>query len=341
MRKKRTQNKRKKKNKKSYAVKNAAYIAAVIIVAVGAIILALGGETEKTGYLKSDSQKICKDESVILKVFNGTEMCEMNLSEYLNGVVSAEMPASYETEALKAQALAARSYTLYKMKNGGCAKYKGADICTSPGHCQAYLSEEELKSAWKDNFEKYSEKIAQAIEETDGYVITYNAEVIDALYSASCAGITEDSENVFSYAVPYLKSVESEDNAEDERVFTFKKDELISKLKEVYADIAVNGELKNEIEIISHYESGRASDVRIGNIQISAQKLRSILKLSSTMFEIKADADSVSFICKGYGHGVGLSQVGANGYAKKGMTAEQIVCHYYTGVRVEKLDNWI
>ena len=148
---------------------------------------------------------------------NGSEIEEIDLEEYLVCVVAAEMPASFEPEALKAQAVAARTYTLYKTNNGGCSAHTGADICTQSSHCQAYITKENMIKNWGDNADIYLDKIQTAVLQTEGQILLYEGDEIEVFYHASSGGQTENCENVYSKALPYLVSVKSEGEQDSDR----------------------------------------------------------------------------------------------------------------------------
>ena len=264
---------------------------------------------------------------------------EIPMDQYLYGVVSAEMPASYEMEALKAQALVARTYTIYQIINS-TKKHEGADICDKSTCCQAWISKEDREAKWAEN-EKESNwnKITQAVDETSGKIITYNGEPIDAFFHANSGGKTESASNVWGGEnFPYLQSVETsgeEGYSGYNTEVTLSKDELKEKLKQVYPDIQINLENQDEIKILEYTESGRVRNIKIGNTEVAATKLRSCLGLRSTFFDVKIDGENITFDVTGYGHGVGMSQTGADSLAKQGYNAEDIVKHFYTGVEIQ------
>ncbi len=259
----------------------------------------------------------------------------MPLEEYLIGVVAAEMPASYEPEALKAQAVAARTYTVYKSLHGGCSAHQGADICTDSTHCQAYLTAKEMASRWSGDTDKYLNKIIKAVTSTRGEMIYYEGEHIQVFYHASSGGFTENCENVYSQALPYLVSVQSEGEEASSNYYgtvTVSRDEFITRMKAFSSDIS----FKNAplIGKITRFDSGRINTIQIGTKTFTGRELRSIFSLNSTIISIDV-ADSITFSTKGFGHGVGLSQTGANAMAKNGADYIDILTHYYSGVTVK------
>ena len=270
------------------------------------------------------------------------EIEEIPIDEYLYGVVSAEMPADYELEALKAQAIVARTYTIYQIIKGA-KKHEGADICDKSSCCQAWISKDERLERWEENEREVNwNKIIQAVDETSGIIITYNGEPIDAFFHANSGGKTESASNVWGgESFPYLQSVET--SGEDgysgySTEVTISKEEIKEKLKETYPDIEINSEGSDEIKILDYTESGRVRTIKIGNTNVSATKLRSCIGLRSTFFDVKVDDKNITFNVIGYGHGVGMSQTGADSLAKQGYSAEDIVKHFYTGVEVKSIN---
>ena len=267
------------------------------------------------------------------------EIEEINLDEYLCGVVSAEMPADYEIEALKAQAVVARTYTLYKIIN---AKPHGeeADICDSFECCQAWISKEERFDRWDDSTENQNwNKIVTAVNETKGKVVTYEGKIINAFFHANSGGKTEIPVNVWGgIGYPYLQVVETsgeEGYTQYSSEVQLTIEELVNKFKEKYEDIVVNLEnINEEIKILEYTESGRVKTLKVGNKNIAGTEVRTILGLRSTNFDIEINENNVTFKVIGYGHGIGMSQTGADAMAKQGSNYEQIIKHFYVGVEI-------
>ncbi|MFQ9263532.1 MAG: stage II sporulation protein D [Clostridia bacterium] len=268
------------------------------------------------------------------------EVEQVNLDEYLCNVVSAEMPANYEIEALKAQAIVARTYTIYKILN---KKHDTADICDDSTCCQAWISKEDRLARWEESQRESNwQKIVSAVNDTKGKIITYDDKPIDAFFHSNSGGVTEVPVNVWGgTGYPYLQSVET--SGEDtytqyssEVVFT--QEQLINKLKEKYSDISIDFSNSDDIKIMEYTESTRVKTVKFGNHEISGVEARSLLGLRSTNFEISIDDDNIKFSVKGYGHGVGMSQTGADSMAKQGSSAEDIIKHFYTGVEVSEVN---
>lgn len=249
------------------------------------------------------------------------------------------MPANFEIEALKAQAIVARTYTAYKMYKG--SKHENADICDDSKCCQAWISKENRLARWNEaEKENNWNKIETAVKETSGKIITYNGEPINAFFHSNSGGTTERVSNVWGGTdYPYLQSVAT--SGEDVYTqyssnITLTKQEFQEKLQAVHPEIIIDWNEENPIQITEYTESGRVKTLKVGNINISGVEARTIFGLKSAKFSIEV-GENISFNVVGYGHGVGLSQTGADAMAKTGATAEQIINHYYTDVKIENI----
>lgn len=263
---------------------------------------------------------------------------KINLDEYLVGVVCAEMPADFEEEALKAQAVVARSYTIYIIENSP-DKHEGANICSDSTCCQAWISKEDRLARWdEEKRESNWAKIENAVYSTKGKVATYNGEVIDAFFHSNSGGKTEEVSNVWGGTnYPYLQSVETagEDaysQYASEVVVT--KNEFEEKIKEAYSNFSINYDEEDCIKVIEYTQGDRVKTIKIGNLELSGVEVRSLLNLRSANFETIIEGDNIKFSVKGYGHGVGMSQTGADAMAKQGSNYEEIIKHFYVGVEV-------
>ncbi len=278
-------------------------------------------------FIKTDNINIKYISSKTIKVKNEAtgEIKEIPFEKYIIGVVAGEMPASYELEALKAQAVAARSYALYHM-NG-----KEYDV-TNTTSSQVYLEENELKEKWKKDYEKNLKKIETAIAQTNGEYLTYNGEKVDAMFFAVSTGKTENSEEVFILKLPYLRSVSSTWD-EKSPVFT---DSVTMSIDDFYKNLnfPYNDNLK--IEIIEKTSTGRIKKLKINEQEINGREFQTKLKLRSNYFEIIKTDNKITINTKGYGHGVGMSQFGANEMAKEGNDYKKILKHYYQGTEIKK-----
>lgn len=255
---------------------------------------------------------------------------EVPLEEYVVGVLSGEMPISFELEALKAQAVAARTYVLKKMQQKG--EYDVVDTVTN----QVYINESERKEKWKDKFEERNKKLKKAVETTKGEYLSYKGEIAEALFFSTATGVTENSGEVFQKQLPYLISVKSEWDQKTSPVYQMNYD---FKLNDFYQKLGLSYQKNVEIKIIKTTSSGRIKQLKINNQLFEASTVFEKLKLKSTFFTIKQNGESVHITTKGYGHGVGMSQYGANGMALSGYQYEQILKHYYQGIEIKNLKN--
>ena len=263
---------------------------------------------------------------------------ELPLDEYLLGVVSAEMPANFEQEALNAQAVVARTYTIYSIVHNQ-NKHGDADICDDSSCCQAWISKEDRMAKWEESVRDENwKKIQLAINNTTGKIITYNGEVIDAFFHSNSGGVTEAPVNVWGGTnYPYLQSVETagEDaysQYSSEVILT--KEELKNKIVQKHSDFTINYDDANCIQILEYLDSGRVKTIKIGNLNLSGVEVRTLLGLRSANFEVSIEGDNIKFAVKGYGHGVGMSQTGADSMAKSGSNYEEIIKQFYTGVEI-------
>lgn len=268
---------------------------------------------------------------------NTGEVEEIDLDTYLLGVVSSEMPANFEEEALKAQVLVARTYTIYKIING--SKHENADICDDPKCCQAWISKEERLNKWnKEERETNWAKIERAVNSTKGKIIIYEGQPINAFFHSNSGGITDTATAVWGGSnYPYLQAVQTSGEDEysqysSEVIIT--KDEFVSKIKEYHNDFKIDLKLENQIEILEYTEGERVKNIKIGNLNLSGVEIRNIFGLKSAKFEITIEENNIKFNVIGYGHGVGMSQTGADSMAKQGSNYEEIIKHYYTDVEI-------
>ncbi len=266
------------------------------------------------------------------------------LEQYVAGVVAGEMPASYHLEALKAQAAAARTRAVSQaaaFSGKGCTNHPDADICTDSTHCQAFLSESERSEKWGASANAYEVRIDRAVMETKGTIITYGGEPITVLYHAVSGGRTEDVQAVFSQPLPYLVSVESrgeESNGKYQTVQSFTHQEAAQLLNKAFPGANISPDtVALQVAITERTATGRAAKVQVGDREVSARDFRTALSLFSTLFTISATESSITFTQKGYGHGVGMSQAGANAMAAAGFTWQNILKHYYTGIQIAAL----
>ncbi len=295
-----------------------------ILIVVAVILLPLAVisfDSDETNFLLEEKVEPKEKLDIKVNLVNGDETLNLSLNDYLIGVVSAEMPASFEEDALKAQAVAARTYTL--------AKYKNNEPITIRLSEQAYLSNDELKVKWEDNYETYYEKIKECVLGTNNEVVTYNGDLIHAYYYAMSNGYTEDAAVVFKEELPYI-SVLSSPMEEENKNFSYDKvfsyDEFLQLLSLPRTEFKIEDVVRNE--------SNRVDKIMINDKIFTGIEIRTLLDLRSTDFEIKKEGEDIVVTTKGYGHGVGMSQYGANYMAKDGKTYQEILTYYYQNTEI-------
>ena len=297
-------------------------------------------QEEKTTEENYDYQKY---KTIKLLHTDTGEVEELNIDEYLYGVVSSEMPASYEVEALKAQAVVARTYTIYQaMNNSG--KHENADVCDNYACCQAWISKEERLAKWaQEEAESNCNKIVDAVNSTSGKIITYEGSPINAFFHANSGGVTESSLNIWGGVdYPYLKSVETageEGYTQYSSEVKLTKEELLNKIKEKYPDCVIDFTQQDCIKILEYTTSGRIKTIKFGNKEVAGTEARTLLGLKSTNFNVIIEGENVVFSVIGYGHGVGMSQTGADALAKSGSNYEEIIKHFYTNVEIIEVNS--
>lgn len=294
-----------------------------IIVIILVVIASVSSSKKGTTSFNNEGEKV--KENIIVKVKNKDETINnIDLEQYVIGVVAGEMPLSFNEEALKAQAIASRTYAIYKM-NTSKGNY---DLVTDISN-QVYITKEEMQEKWGSDYNKYLEKVTNVVNATKDLVMTYNGEVIESFYFAISNGKTEDITSVFNEERDYLKSVESDDTNVNNfmKTITISRNEFCEKLS-INCDNIVIKDIKNN-------ETGRIDELKINNKIFKGTEIRKLLNLRSTDFQINV-SDNISITTKGYGHGVGMSQYGANEMAKNGATYEQILKHYYQNIDIVK-----
>ena len=252
------------------------------------------------------------------------------------------MPVDFELEALKAQAIVARTYTIYKIQN---KKHENADVCDNSSCCQAWISKEDRLARWdEDKRQSNWEKIEKCVNKTKEKIITYEGKPINAFFHSNSGGTTELPVNVWGGGsqYPYLQIVETagEDGyTQYQSEVVLSQDELIEKLKTKYQDITIDFNNNEDLKILEYTDSGRVKTVKFGNHEISGTEVRTLFELKSTNFEIIKEDKNIKFTVKGYGHGVGMSQTGADSLAKQGKNYEEIIKHFYVGVEISEVNS--
>jgi stage II sporulation protein D len=252
------------------------------------------------------------------------------LEQYVVGVVAGEVPATFDSEAIKAQAIAARTYVLKRVEYNKNKDYDVVDTVLN----QVYLDVEYLKKAWKNDYITKINKMRKAVADTKGEILTYDNKLVDALFFSTSNGYTENSEEVFGFKAPYLRSVESTWDKESSPVF---EDQKTIKLNAFYDLLNMPYKDNISIDILKRTSTGRILLLKINDQTIEAKEVYTKLKIRSTDFKIIQEKDTVYIDTKGYGHGVGMSQYGANGMALNGYTYVEILKYYYKDVEIKKI----
>ena len=294
---------------------------------------------EKTTEVTQQTEEKKKDENEekTVKVFSPSENKTETVDErdYIIGCVAGEMPITYEKEALKAQAVACYTFLKWKQNQNGSEK-TDADISDSTLH-QSYMTKDEMEEKWGKDFEKYYKKLTDAVDKVYGKTITYKNEPIMAVFHALSPGKTENAENVWGYEVPYLKSVSSEGDKLSPSFSTtlVLSDKEFKNLLSKAEKIDFSGNAESWIKEIDRTDAGTVREIGICNKTLTGEQVRNALSLKSSAFTVKHAENSFIFTVNGYGHFVGMSQYGADYLAKQGFKYDEILKHYYTGVKIE------
>ncbi|MGQ9532930.1 MAG: stage II sporulation protein D [Desulfotomaculales bacterium] len=314
---------------------------------LGLVLLCAAVVTAVALYRQNSGPVIIRPSGTVVRVYchQTQEVRAMPLEEYLVGVVAAEMPAEFPVEALKAQAVVARTYILKRLMGGGVVNrvHPEADICDDPRHGQAWLSREELRARWgRTGYYRYYYKVKEAVDATRGVIVTYNGQPIDPVYHGSCGGATENARDVWKVDVPYLRSVKCpyDSHPRDGEPVTFTLTELDHRLGTDLGALPAVAGRQERFAVVARTETGRPRSMRLGSRVVPATELRERLELRSTNFRVQMEGNRVTFTCTGYGHGVGMCQYGARGLAEHGHDYRTILKHYYTGVEVTRLKDW-
>jgi stage II sporulation protein D len=322
----------------------------VILLVPGLLVKKIpGGEDPPPGQLAIDGshQETVTAQGLMIPVYltKKDEIETVPLEQYVKGVLAAEMPVEFELEALKAQAMAARTYVVRRVleKDYSNVPVNDALVTDTTAH-QAYLTDQQLREKWtKDTYEKNMAKIDRAVNETKDMILTYEHKPINATFFSTSNGYTENSEDYWPFMSPYLRSVPSpwdvklSSRYQETVDITYKN--MLQKLG--VTSIATTGTGTKSMKVLEWSTGHRIKKMTIGGKTFSGREVREKLGLASSQFAWKWSGSKITFTTYGYGHGVGLSQWGANGMAKEGKTAAQIVTYYYTGISIEKATSFI
>ncbi len=283
------------------------------------------------------AEKHADSDISFLALTNGDSV-QYTMDEYLPGLIAAEMPAGFEEEALKAQAVAARTYVIVLMRSGN-PRHPDYAVCDDYACCAAFMTDDELRARWGSDFDEYHAKICLAVSETDGEYLTWEGEPIEAVFHSSSAGSTEDSAEVWG-ARPYLISVSSPETERDVPNFVSTvrvlPDDFRKTILGAYPSASLGGDPSVWLGKCTNDTSGRVAEMEIGGALIPGTGLRSLFSLRSTAFTLAYQNGAFLFTATGYGHGVGMSQYGANVMAEKGSSYDDILSHYYPGTALVK-----
>ncbi len=301
----------------------------IILIAVPSFFVLAYYKEPIIKVLKEESKK--KYEETISIRVNQTrknKIVELDLEDYVRGVLAGEMPISFDLEALKAQAVAARTYAVRRINKNN--KYDVVDTVMN----QVYLDDDTLKNNWNNNYDKYMSKINEAVNSTKGEYVDYNGNYADTLFFSTSVGNTENSEEIFGNKISYLRSVSSEWDKEVSPVFeeknVFTREIFCKKLR--LSDCS-----KIYVNIINETSTGRIKTVKINNKKFTGSEVAYYLGVRSNYFDIYIENNNVVVLTKGFGHGVGMSQYGAEGMAKNGYNYKEILEHYYKGTTIKNL----
>ena len=293
---------------------------------------------------QENSEKIPQEETIKVYFHKEDKVKELPMKEYIKSVVCAEMPASFEEEAIKAQAVIAHTYTMHiinaKAENPD-ESLKGGQISTDPGVHQSYLSPEEIKEKYGKHYAEYWNKISNCTNEVFDEILTYENEPIIAAFHSVSSGRTESAQNVWGREVPYLVSVSSEGDPlsphyKDEKKLS--KKEVTEILQKLYPDLDYQQKEEEWFQIQSNTPSGYVDKITVLGQELTGVQVRSIFDLKSADFSVAYQDGNFLFTTKGYGHGVGLSQYGADYLASQGKNYQEILSHYYPGTTLTSLN---
>lgn len=283
-------------------------------------------------FIRDDEITFKFSSNSVIRVLRGdtNKIESVPIENYVTGVLAGEMPVDFNIEALKAQAVAARSYVMKQVEKNKNKKYDVVDTVIN----QVYLDDAYLQKVWNEEYNDKINKIKTAILETKGEYLSYKGKVAETLFFSTSSGYTENSEDIFPNKVEYLRSVESK----WDKISKYYSYTVSFTLEEFYTLLGLDYNKNLKIEIIEKTSTGRPKLVKINGIQMSSKEVCSKLKLKSTYFEIISEGNKIIVKTKGFGHGVGMSQYGAEGMAREGYTYKEILNHYYKGTEIKKFN---
>jgi stage II sporulation protein D len=328
------------------------YVVSIIFIFISLIITPLfiirGSTTDSNAFdntnqttaietTSKSSDTTTNDDSITVFLSNQNKNITMSEFEYVCGSVAAEMPLAYHEEALKAQAVACYTNCLRLKNSNNKEESNGADISDDISVHQGYITEDERKEKWGDDFNKYESKLRSIVTDVLGEYITYDEKICVAAFSAICTGTTETAENVWGSKTPYLVSVKSEGDKLSptySSTVTFSKSQFISIMKDLGVSIDSKADLTEIIGKPKATKAGTVLTIKINSKEVTGSNMRQAFSLRSPAFKITATENEVTFNVSGYGHGVGMSQYGADYMARQGSTYDEILKHYYKGVEI-------
>lgn len=288
-------------------------------------------------YVPPAKPQAVRDAETQIKLLVDGQIRQISVHDYLTGAVAAEMPVTFAPEALKAQAVALRTYLARKLLHPSSA-HPEADICADSGCCAAWRGEDQLREKWGDDFEANSARIAAAVEDTDGMILSYGGEPILAVFHSSSAGRTEDAQAVWLSALPYLVSVESPESAETVPDYVvsaaFTPEEFCATVTAAHPEASFSDQPETWIADPVLTASGRLDHVTVGGVTLTGREIRSLFGLRSTAVTFDVTPEAVTVTSTGYGHGVGMSQYGAQTMALRGDSFQDILAAYYPGAEL-------
>lgn len=282
------------------------------------------------------------DANTNITLYDDGKVVTLPLDEYLAGVVAAEIPATFPEAAMKAQVVAARTYTMNRASLTPSTEHKGAMVCSNPGHCKAYKPITVAAAGWGKNSDNYTGKIKKAIRETDGEILLYDNKPISAVFFAISSGKTERAADVWGTDIPYLQSVESRGEEKLEgysATVEYSAEEFKKKFSEKYPAAKFGDDPDTWFSQITRSDAGGIMKLTVGGVELKGSDVRMLYGLRSTNFSVKCTKDKISFETRGYGHGVGMSQYGAQILAQEGKNYRDILTWYYKGVSFGKISN--